>query len=199
VLEDRIEYPRLHLAWHTPRLFGEGDADLDLLADALANGKTSRLYRALVHERRIALDVAASQSSREAGGVFQVACTAAAPTALPEIELAVRDELARLVSEGPTPGEMARGCAQAEANFIYRLQTIGGFSGKSDQLNSYNVFVGDPGYFDRDLERYQRATVESVRAAAVTWLAGPPTAALCVVPRGRADLALRGSEAADVR
>ena len=51
---------------------------------------------------------------------------------------------------GPTADELERGLAQTEAQFIYRLQTIGGFGGKADQLNAYNVFAGDPGYFDRD-------------------------------------------------
>ena len=53
---------------------------------------------------------------------------------------------------------MERCLAQAEANFIYRLQTVGGFGGKSDQLNAYNVFLGDPGFFDRDLDRYRNVT-----------------------------------------
>jgi len=43
---------------------------------------------------------------------------------------------------------------QAEAQFIFRLQSVGGFGGKSDQLNAYNVLVGDPAYFDKDLARY---------------------------------------------
>ena len=53
---------------------------------------------------------------------------------------------------------------QAEAQFVYRLQTVGGFGGKSDQLNAYNVFLGDPAYFDRDLARYQVVTHESLQA-----------------------------------
>ncbi len=48
--------------------------------------------------------------------------------------------------------------AQAEAQFVYRLQTVGGFGGKSDQLNAYNVFLGEPDFFARDLERYLAAT-----------------------------------------
>ena len=59
-------------------------------------------------------------------------------------------------SDGPTDDEMARGLAQAEAHFVYRLQTVGGFSGKSDQLNAYNVMRSDPGYFTEDLARYRR-------------------------------------------
>src|SRR5205814_1873156 len=63
--EDRVELPRLYLAWLTPAMFAEGDADLDLATDLLANGKTSRLYRRLVFDERIATDVSASQNRSE--------------------------------------------------------------------------------------------------------------------------------------
>ena len=82
VLEDRVELPRLYLGWHSPAMFAAGDAELDLAADVLAHGKTSRLYRQLVYEQRVATDVSAYQHSRELSGVFQVACTAAAGVAL---------------------------------------------------------------------------------------------------------------------
>ncbi len=192
VLEDRVEFPRLYLAWHSPGLFGDGDAEFDLLADLLSNGKTSRLFRKLVHERRIALDVAAYQSSRELAGMFQVIATAASGVSLgticAEIDAALRD----VATDGPTAPEMIRGRAQAEAGFVQRLQTIGGFSGKSDQLNAYNVFLDDPGAFGRDLARYRAATADRVRAAAAACLESPRVA-LGIVPRGRRDLGLPGA------
>jgi zinc protease len=40
VLEDRVELPRLYIAWHSAALFADGDAELDLVADLLASGKT---------------------------------------------------------------------------------------------------------------------------------------------------------------
>ena len=187
-----------HLAWHTPALFAEDDADLDLLGDILANGKTSRLYRSLVHERRIALDVAAAQSSRELAGVFQVVATVASLDRLAEVDAAMREEIARLAGDGPTEDELSRVLAQAEAHFVYRLQHIGGFNGKSDQLNAYNVMLGTPDGFERDLARYQRATLASIRAAAARWLDGVPCVALTIVPAGRAAGALPGSVPARV-
>ena len=84
--------------------------------------------------------------------------------------------------------------ARAEAQFVYRVQTIGGFGGKSDQLNAYNVFTGSPGYMQADRDRYARATAASVAAAAQRWLRDAPRVALSVVPRGQSDLALPGSE-----
>jgi len=88
---------------------------------------------------------------------------------------------------------MERCLAQAEANFVYRLQTVGGFGGKSDQLNAYNVFVGDPGFFDRDLDRYRRVTPAAMQRAAREWLHPQGRVLLSVVPSGRPDLALAGS------
>src|SRR4029450_10622072 len=126
--------------------------------EVLSSGKTSRLYRALVYEQRIATEVAASQNSREAGSFFQIVATAAPGRTLAEVERAIAKEMANVIERGPTGQELERCLAQAEAHFLFRLQTVGGVGGKSDQLNAYNTFLGDPGYFARDLERYRTAT-----------------------------------------
>jgi len=191
--EDRVELPRLYLAWHSPALFAEWDAELDLVADLLSSGKTSRLYRSLVYEQRIATEIAASQNSREAGGFFQIAATAAPGRTLGELDRAITAEIDGIARSGPTAFEMERALAQAEAHFIFRLQTVGGFGGKSDQLNAYNVFLGDPGFFDRDLARYRRVTPDALRRAAGDWLRADRRVALSVVPHGRVALALSGS------
>jgi zinc protease len=198
VIEDRVELPRLYLAWHTPPMFAGDDAELDLAGDLLANGKTSRLYRALVYERRIALEVGALQHSREAGSYFQMVATAVPGLGLADLLAPIDDAIAGLAAGGPTAAEMERGVARAEAAFLSRLQTVGGFGGKSDQLNAYNVLCGDPGGFGADLERYRAASADAVRAAADRWLARPRRVLLSIVPRGRADLALPGSSPVEV-
>ena len=136
-------------------------------------------------DERIATDVSASQNSREMGGFLQLAATAAPGHTLAELERVMLEEIARLAAEGPTGEEIDRGRVQAESQFMFRLQTVGGFGGKSDQLNAYNVFVGDPAYFDRDLARYNGATADSVRRAAATYLQSSRRVTLSVVPRGR--------------
>src|SRR6185436_1559061 len=131
--EDRVELPRLYLTWISPAMFADGDADLDLATDLLANGKTSRLYKRLVFEERLATDVSASQNSREIAGYAQVTATAAPGHTLGEIERVILEEIERLAADGPTDEEIERGRVQAEAQFMFRLQTVGGFGGKSDQ------------------------------------------------------------------
>jgi zinc protease len=194
VLEDRVELPRLYLGWHSPAMFADGDADLDLGADVLAQGKTSRLYKTLVYDRRVATDVSAYQHSREMSGVFQIVCTAAAGVPLATLENEVNRALEALAAQGPSEDELARATAQAEAQFVYRLQSIGGFGGKGDQLNAYNVFRRDPGFFDGDRQRYRSATPASIAAGARQFLLHAPRVALSVVPVGRYDLALPDAE-----
>ena len=196
VLEDQVELPRLYLVWPSPPLFAQGDAELDLSADVLANGRTSRLYRRLIYERRVASDVAAAQSSRELGGMFQIVATAAPGRSLDELSTAMREEVARLGADGPADDELERGRAQAEAAFVYRLQSLGGFGGKADQLNAYDTWRGNPDAFDEDLGRYLAATRESIRQAVNTHLDPERAAALSIVPRGAAALALADSEPA---
>ncbi len=198
LLEDRVELPRLYLAWHSPAMFAADDAEMDLLGDLLANGKTSRLYKTLVYEQRIALDVSGYQSSREIGSFFLLVATAAPGHTLTEIQTRIDEELKRVADGGPTVEEMERSVAQAEAHFMYRLQTVGGFGGKSDQLNAYNVLKGNPAFFAPDLDRYRNATRESLEAAAQAHLSLDRRVALSVIPRGQHALALEGSTAVSV-
>jgi len=193
VLEDRVELPRLYISWHSPAMFARDDAELDIVADVLAHGKTSRLYKSLVYERRVATDVSAYQHSREMAGQFQIVCTAANGVALTELNSAILGAVVEFAGGGATPSEIERGVAQTEAQFIYRLQTTGGFGGKGDQLNAYNTYVGNPGYFAHDRQRYFDVTGMSAAAAVNRWLVAAPSVTLSVVPKGRRDLALPGA------
>ena len=198
MLEDHVELPRLYLSWHSPAMFTDGDAEMDLVSDLFSNGKASRLYTSLVYQRRIATEVMAFQNSRELAGFWQVIATAAPGRTLEELQDAIDAELAKLAEEGPTADEMERGHAQIETQFVYKLQTLGGFGGKADQLNAYSVFVGDPGYFERDLARYAGVTKDDLHGAVRKYLRTDNRIALSVVPRGKLSLALPHSTPAVV-
>jgi zinc protease len=137
--------------------------------------------------------VVAYQSSREISGVFQIAATAAPGVALGDLGRVIDEVLGSVATTGPTEAELERARAQTDAQFVYRVQTIGGFGGKSDQLNAYNVFRGDPGYFADDRARYDSATRQSIAAAVNRWLIARPHVAVSVVSVEAGHLALPGS------
>jgi zinc protease len=198
VLEDRVELPRVYLLWPSPQLFSDDDAALDVAADVIANGRTSRLYRTLIHDRRRAAELGAAQGSRELSSLFQVVATAAPDVSLEELRQAIVDEVTRLATEGPSPDELERSRVQAESAFMSRLQTLGGFGGKADQLNAYNVYKGSPSFFADDLQRYLRLTPADVQQAVARWLDPKKATMLSVVPTGQLTLALADSQPATV-
>jgi len=104
------------------------------------------------------------------------------------------EEVARLREEGLSDDELSRAVALTETAFVSRLQTVGGFGGKSDQLNNYNVFLGDPGGFSRDVERYREAGADSIRASAAACLDAAASVTLSAVPVGQSSLAAPDSE-----
>lgn len=192
-LDDQVELPRLYLSWPSPALFGAGDAELDLVADVLGGGKSSRLYRALLHDRQMATDVSVHQGSQELSGLFSVVATAAPEHTLSEVEAVVTDEIARVASDGVTEEELHRARSRLEADFAWRQQSVGGFGGISDQLNAYNVFAGTPSFFTADFDRYVRVTAASLCEVVTNVLSSDTRIALSVVPRGDGDAALADS------
>ena len=120
--------------------------------------------------------------------------TAAPDHTLTELLDAITDAIVEFVATGPTVEELDRGRAQAEAAFVFRLQTLGGFGGKMDQLNAYNVHRGTPDFLDADLARYTGATAPDLQSAAARWLVPSRAIALSVVPQGQVSAALEGSE-----
>src|SRR5436853_787578 len=191
VLEDRVQLPRLYDAWHTVKAFSADDATLDVLANVLAGGRSSRLYRRLVYELQIATDVVALQDGSRIDGKFEVYATARPGHDLGELPRVIDEEFRKLADQGPTPREVARAQNTVEAQFLSRMERVGGFGGKADQLNYYNYFVGTPDYFQKDLDRYRRVTPAAVQRAARTYLAGPHRVVLSVVPQGKPELAVK--------
>ncbi len=189
VLEDKVQLPRLYLAWVTPPAFAPGDAALDAVAGVLTGGKNSRLYKRLVYDLQVAQDVAAFQGSAALASTFMVTVTARAGHGLPEILRLVDEEIARLAQEPPAERELTRFLNRTEAGFYDRLERVGGFGGKADQLNAYYFATGNPDFFEEDLARYRALSPSDVQAAASRWL-GPGRVLVSVVPEGKKDLAV---------
>ncbi len=153
-MQDKVSLPRLYISWPTPPDMDRYDAPLDILQGVVGEGLTSRLHRSLVYEKQIAQSAGVRYHSGEIAGQFMVMVTAAAGHDIEEVEAAVDEELERLRSEPPTEEEITRVKNRIESGYYRQLTRIGGFGGRADQLNHYNVLCGDPNLINTDLERY---------------------------------------------
>ena len=169
-LTDRVQLPRLYLAWLTPRHLEPGDAEMDVVADVLAGGQNSRLYKRLVYDMQIAQDVNAFQGSAALASSFQIVATARPGHTVAELQKVIDEEVQKLQREDPTPREVERSVNQIEASFYNRMERLGGFGGKADQINGYYTETGDPDWFNEDLNRYRGVSASDIRAAAAQYL-----------------------------
>ena len=160
---DTVQLPKLMLAWLSPVAFAPGDADLDLAAQILGGGKSSRLYRKLVYEQQIAQDATCYHQSLALGSPFICEITAKPNVKIEDLEKAANAEIQALSAKGPTAAELARARNTIEAGKIRSLERLGGGGGKADILNYYNQYLGDPGYLPKDIARFDAATTASVQ------------------------------------
>jgi zinc protease len=181
-ITDRVQLPRLYMAWHTPAFMKPGDAALDIVANLVAGGKNSRLYRRLVYELQIAQDVSAYQQSQALGSNFFVITTARPGQSLDKLQAVIDEELDKLRAAPPEAREMTRALNQIEANFFRGMERVGGFSGKADRLNSYYMATRNPDYFAQDLARYRAVTAADVKSAVDQYLPKDRRVELSVVP-----------------
>lgn len=185
VLEDRVQLPRIYLAWHGTREFGPDDAALDIASYVLAGARNSRLTQALVYDGELATSANAFNASKRLDGDIQVVATARPGIALDTIQAVIDAEIRKLAASGPTRREIEQAQNEIEASFLNRLEFT---SAKADQLNSYYRATGNPDFFQHDIERYRAVTPADVQRVVRQYLTkGRVT--LSVVPQGKKELA----------
>jgi zinc protease len=169
-ITDTVQLPKVLIGWLSPAAFTAGDADLDVAAQILGGGKSSRLYRKLVYEQQIAQEANCFHQSLALSSPFVCEITAK-PNVKPEdLEKAATAEIQSLAANGPTAAELDRARNVIEAGRIRNLERLGGFGGIADMLDLYNQYVGDPGYLPKDIARYDAVTTTSVQKYAQSTL-----------------------------
>jgi predicted Zn-dependent peptidase len=181
-IEDNVELEKVVMAWQTPKHFGGGDAELDLLSVALATGKASRLYKALVYEQKLAQSVEAAQESAQLGSRFTIGVIARPGVSLDRIEVAIDKELEAMRKTPMTDDELTRAKNLIETAFITRLESV---RERASLLNMYQAEMKDPGFAPKDLERYRVATKEGIRATAAKYLVPNARVVMRVVPKSK--------------
>lgn len=167
-MEAKINLPRGQMSWNTVPAFAPGDAELDLLANVLGEGKSSRLYQRLVFDLKIAQSVSVNHGSRMLGGQFEIAYAAMQGHTLAEIEKVIDEELDKLRTEPPTAEEVERARNQIQTDLLKGMEPLAGLASR---LLYYDVFAGDPNFLRQDLARYEQATPASLSSWAKKVLA----------------------------
>ncbi len=169
-LRDKVTLPRLYIAWPAPPEGHPDDAPLELYQAVMSDGLSSRLHRSLVYEKQIAQHAFVRYGPSEIAGQLLVQVTAAEGHSLDEIEAAVEAELENIHRNPPTDEEIARSKNRIEATHFRQLARIGGFGGRADQLNHFNVFESNAGLINTGLDRCLAVQREDILRVAGTYV-----------------------------
>lgn len=157
--------PNLLVAWKAPQANHPDYYALEVLQSILAEGKTSRLYQALV-EQQLATSVGASGSDGFDPGLFYVYAVAAAKVTPAKLEQAVLAEVARVVKDGVTEEELQKVKNQKVVSLYRQLETI---NGKAQNIGWYETFFGDYRKLDQAPESFKKLTRADIQAVAAKY------------------------------
>ena len=169
-IRDKVTLPRLYIAWPAPPEGHADDAPLELYQAVMSDGLSSRLHRSLVYEKQIAQHAFVRYVPSEIAGELLVQVTAAEGHTLDEVEAAVEAELENIHRNPPTDEEIARSKNRIEATHFRQLARIGGFGGRADQLNHFNIIESNPGLINTSLDRCLAVQREDILRVAGTYV-----------------------------
>jgi zinc protease len=170
VMYDRVPQARVYHRWAVPGRTTRDAAMLQLAATVMGSGKNSRLYKALVYDRQLAVDVSAFVQAHELASQFGITATLQPDATIDEVNAIIEQELKRFLAEGPTADELQRVQTRINASTVRGLEQIGGFGGKAVTLAQGELYADDPGFWKTSLQWVNDATVKDLKDAANEWL-----------------------------
>lgn len=187
--------PQLTLTWPGVYMYHPDSYALEVLSTYLSQGKKAPLYKVLVEDKKLTDDVSAGQYNSEIAGQFIMEVTAFSNTNLQEVLNGINEGLEKFEVEGISQSDLDRIKAGQETDFYSGLSSV---LGKGFQLAQYEIFTGDPGYVNQDVEKILEVTSDDVMRVYNQYIKDKHFVATSFVPRKQKSLALNDSKLADV-
>ncbi len=177
--------PAVHLGWKVPAHPSADAYALDLLAEVLGSGDSSRLEKRLVRQGTLASGYSAGTHGRRDHDLFQVYVELAesGPAAIAETKRRIREEILDIAANGVLPEELRRAQIAFEAGWVRAAESP---ARRAELLAMFEVYHGDADKLKEVLPRYRAVTVADVQRVARTWLVWDREVELEVLPTGAA-------------
>ena len=166
-LKREAELPYILVAYHTPSFPHADSYALDVLSLILSGGKSSRLYKSLVYEKKIALDVDTEyEGFNRDPYLFFLDATASTGKDIKDVEKALFSEIENIKQDPPSEHEVQKAKNQIESSFIIEQDSI------YMEAMKYGTFemLGDWKLINKYLEGIRKVTPEDVTRVAKEYL-----------------------------
>lgn len=161
--------PRMIIGYHKPTVPDYDDYVFDVIDGILSRGRTSRFYKRLIEEKKIAVSIQTVNGYPGARfpNLFSIFATPRHPHTNAELEEVIYREIDRLKKEPVTERELRRIKNQLQADFVRRLKSNAGLA---SMLSYYQTVTGDWRYIENQLEIIEQVTSEDIMKVTAKYL-----------------------------
>ncbi|WP_299670239.1 pitrilysin family protein [uncultured Polaribacter sp.] len=187
--------PQLTMVWPTVAAYHPDSYALDVLTQYLTDGKSAPLNQVLIDDLKLTSRTSMFSRNSELAGEAQLSVRAFNDKKLDAVKEGIEKGFAKFEAEGISEKNLNRIKAGQETQFYRSLSSV---LGKGTGLASYNTYTGNPGYVKEDIKRTLAVTTADVMRVYNKYIKNNNYVATSFVPKNAAELALKGSELADV-
>jgi zinc protease len=187
--------PELRMVWPTVEQYHPDMYALDILTQLLTDGKKAPFNKVIIEEQQLSSSVFMFSQNSEIAGETSLIVRAYPGTDLDKVSSAVEDAFAKFENDGFSDSDLNRIKAGIETQFYNGLSSV---LGKAFQLAQYNIFAGDPGYINKDIQQTLAVTKDDVLRVYEKYFKDENFIATSFVPQGQKELALENSVLANV-
>jgi zinc protease len=160
---DKVQLPAVVFAYHAP---AQGTPDayaLEMLANILSTGKSSRLQKEVVDKEQKAVAAGAFNLPTEDPGLVMMFGIANMGVKAEDLEKSMNEQVELITNNPITQDELMKVKNSMENDFVSKNQRVLGIV---ETLADYHVYYGDANLINTELERYNKVTIADMQAAA---------------------------------
>lgn len=165
-LEVKADVPvdAFYKSWHMPARLDQRYYAIDLLSDILGGGASSRLYQALVKEKKLFVNIQCYHYGSTDAGLVTIEGKLSAGTDIRVAEEEVEKELQKLRAEKITADELQKVINKTESMMAFEDMSV---TSRAESL-AYFELLGDAGWMNTELSKYEAVTAEDIQREANT-------------------------------
>lgn len=165
--DPNIQIPAIVAAYRTPSMKTRDAYVLDMISSLLSSGKSSRLYKKIVDEKKMAFQIGAFNFTQEDYGLYIIFGLPLGDTTLADLLVEIDEEVLKIQTELITEKELQKLRNKFENQFVNSNSSVQGIA---HSLASYYMLYGDINLINTEIDIYNSITREEIRATAKKYL-----------------------------
>lgn len=165
--DPNIQIPLLIVSYRTPSMKTRDARVLDLISTYLSNGKSSKLYKKIVDEKKMAVQIGAFGLSQEDYGIYNILGLPLTPYTLSDILKEIDEEIVKIQTELISEKDYQKLQNIFDNQFVNANSNLEGIA---ENLAKYHLLYGDVNLINTEIELYHSITREEIRDIAKKYL-----------------------------